>query len=253
MNIVIGSAFRNSPHEQVSRWCRQVHDLRAAMSGHSVRCVAVEGDSTNDTADDLLRTAHEYSLDLSLVHCHHGGPVFGSTESPERMACLSRVGNAIFDAVRETDDVLVYVESDLIWTPETIMRLIGHLGDIDAPDVVAPLVFAGDNFYDVYVFRGLDGERFAPFFPYHSSLISSGKTEPPYTWSDIWFTGEGIDTMPVRVKEVSSVGSCLVMRGRVARTARIRNDQALIGWCEDARRLGYRIAVAPGLTVEHPV
>lgn len=247
MNVCVASAFRNAPQPQVQRWVNQVHRLHDAMTGHTVRCVAVEGDSTDDTRFHLfnhldIASHYQENFKWDIVTCNHGGPVFGSTESPDRMACLSLVGNAIFDSVRDSDDVLVYVESDLIWTPETIMSLIEHLANTD---VVAPLVFAGDNFYDVYCYRGLDGSRFSPFAPFHESLV--------YTILRLETDGTVSEFKPPKLFPVSSVGSCLVMHGHVARSARIRNGQALVGWCEDARSLGYRISVALGLRVEHPV
>jgi acetyltransferase-like isoleucine patch superfamily enzyme len=107
---------------------------------------------------------------------------------------LSFVGNGILELVRETDDVLVYVESDLIWNAGTVLQLIGDL-QIPSVDVVAPLVFAGESFYDIWGFRGMDGERFSPAAPYHSSLAAGG-----------------VETLA----EISSAGSCLVMKGAVA-------------------------------------
>lgn len=195
-----------------------------------MRAVAVEGDSTDSTARDLKRGVQTRDLDLTVYTHNHGGPVWGSTENPARLAALSGVANKILDGVRESDDVLLYVESDLIWTPESIYQLIGYLDELKGVDVVAPLVFAGRHFYDVWAFRGLDGNRFSPFPPYHADLTE--------TTSDCTF--------------VSSVGSCLVMSERVARQVRICNGQALVGWCEEARRLGYGIVVAPNVRVEHP-
>lgn len=240
MRFVVASAHRNSAGNQVRRWISQLVALKHELRQHyycSFRAVAVEGDSTDNTRDDLVNIAAAADIDLQLVTCNHGGPVYGSTEQPERMAALSKVGNAIFDSVRESDDVLVYVESDLVWDAETVRSLIDHatLGRVDktAYDVVSPLVFAGDNHYDCWALRGLDGERFAPFPPYHSSLKSFAEIGG--------------------LVEVSSAGSCLVMRAEIVRRVRIVNDNALVGWCEEARRQGYRIWVAPELRIRHPI
>ena len=243
MKIAAASAFRNSSNQQILRWMSQLVALRAELREHyycSLRTVAVEGDSTDETAERLqAKAARELAprdIGFQLVTCNHGGPVFGSTEAPERMVALSKVGNAVFDAVRPDDDVLVYVESDLIWDAETIRGLIDYVTtrceDVaeDAPiHVIAPMVFAGDNFYDVFAYRGSDGARFSPFPPYHSSLKPS-----------------------IELVEVSSAGSCLVMTGEVARCVRIKDDNALVGWCAEARRRGYRIWVAPELRIAHP-
>ena len=87
-----------------------------------------------------------------------------------------------------------------------------------------PLVMAGDCFYDVWGYRDLNGERFSPFAPFCAGLGAS-------------------------MFEVSSIGSCLAMRGDVAMSCRIRDEYCLVGWCRDARAQGYRIAVCPDLMV----
>jgi len=224
VNIAVGSAFRNSAW-RLGQYLARVQALRDhAGRDHVVRVIAVEGDSKDNTYE-LLRTAGPL---VSVRKCSHGGPIYGSTERPERMKALSRVGNAIFEAVREDDDVLVYIESDLLWDPHTIGSLIDMAIRRDGGyDVFAPLVFAGLSFYDVWGFRK-DGARFAPFPPYHSGLAKTGLTE------------------------VDSVGSCLVMRGDVARDVRIENEHCLVGWCESARSKGYRIATHAEFRITHP-
>lgn len=232
MHFCIASAFRNAAGQQITRWMDQIINLRRELRQKHfcyLRAVAVEGDSRDATRAQLEALADKMKglFELEIVTCNHGGPVYGSTESPQRMEALSKVGNAIFDSVRENDDILVYVESDLIWDGATISALIDHVV-ADESDIVSPLVFAGENFYDVYGYRGLDGNRFAPFPPYHSSLNS------------------------IVLTEVSNVGSCLVMRGEVARKVRIVNGDALVGWCEQARKQGYTISVDPSLSIRHP-
>lgn len=227
MQIVIGSAWRNSAH-RAQRYMSQVVALAVhAGVDHRVRVLAVEGDSKDATREALTAAAAAIGLPLQLETLNHGGPWFGSTEAPERLRALSRVGNKVFESVAADDDVLVYVESDLVWDAHTIGTLIDRAARRDGGfDVFAPLVFAGGNFYDVWGFRGLDFTRFAPFPPYHNSL-----------------RGE--------LTEVSSAGSCLVMRGEIARAIRITNDYCLVGWCEQARKAGYRIAVDPTFRVSH--
>ena len=224
MNIVFGSAFRNSGSRALT-YLERVVAFRDLVPWHQVRVVAAEGDSTDNTREVLATGAAYHRLPIEILRCDHGGPVFGSTEHPERMTALSKVGNAIFDAVRHEDDALVYIENDLTWKAETIRQLVNAAVNYTGYDVIAPMVMASTAFYDIWGFRGLDGERFSPFAPYHPSYKSN------------------------EVFEVASVGSCLVMRGHVARLCRIRNDYCLVGWCEDARSKGFRIAVRPDLIV----
>jgi GT2 family glycosyltransferase len=232
MNIAVGSAFRNATH-YLPRYFSQVAALRDLVRGkHNVRVIAVEGDSHDDTANALSRIASTFGIDVEVRQHSHGRPWFGSTESPERMACLSGVGNAILDGVGPLDDVLVYVESDLLWEPFTIATLVECAAvKWRGYDIVAPMPFAGANFYDIWAFRGMDDQRFSPFKPYHASLI-----DREYFWT-----------------EVHSVGSCLVMRSEVARDRDCRmTDGALVEFCARAREAGYRIGVNPTLKVHHP-
>lgn len=224
MNIAVGSAFRNSAN-RIPVYLRQVGLLQTHVGPeHNVRVIAVEGDSTDSTKDVLLS-----SPDWVHYHeCSHGGPIYGSTEDPARMRALSSVGNTILAGVTQTDDVLVYVESDLIWDAHTI----GSLVDIafegrDNTDIVAPLIMAGDLFYDIWAFRR-DGNRFSPFWPHFPGLY---------------------DTVSL---PVDSAGSCLVMRAEVARQCRIRDDNALVGFCDDATSKGFNIRVDHRWVVRHP-
>ena len=222
MRIVIGSAFRNM-NQRLGTYFDQVNALAALVGReHSVRVIAVEGDSTDDTRRGLRI---DWGVPVQCIEHDHGKRVWGSIVDPERMLALSAVANHIFASVRDDDDVLVYVESDLLWAPETMLGLMAKSGVVT--DVVAPLVFAGDAFYDIWAFRK-DGEAFTPFPPYHPGLNMAGVTK------------------------VDSVGSCLVMGAHVARMTPSMTHGALVEWCGNARRTGFSIGVAPQLRIEHP-
>lgn len=226
MNIVIGSMFRNTAGRHNHLYFLRMVDLLAAagMRGDKVRLALVEGDSSDDTRGELERYAVSLGLPLDLITRNHGGPVYGSTEEPSRMQALSYVANGFMEAVRETDDVAMYVESDLIWTP----KVFYHLADQLRPgvDVIAPLVFAGTAFYDIWGFRK-SGIRFGPFEPFHHELVQDGLTE------------------------VDSVGSCLVMRPEVAMRTRM-TDYALVQFCDNARAGGYHVWVDARERIFHP-
>lgn len=229
MNIAVGSCFRDCAGRQIDRFLDQVQALMLHVGpSHNVRVIAVEGNSLDYTRLELVAGAKRRSVELTLHTCNVAGPRYGSVELPERLEALSAVGNAILSGVEPADDVLVYVESDLIWGPHEIGSLIDAAYTPTQFDVFAPLVFAGQHFYDVWGFRGLDGERFAPFAPYHASLRGTEQVE------------------------VSSVGSCLVMRREIAERCRMRNGGALVDFCGDVRARGYKIAVWPLFRVEHP-
>lgn len=226
MNVVIGSAFRNMAG-RVDQYFAQVAALKQALIKHPLRVIAVEGDSTDATLAGLARGATEVDVPIDIRIHDHGHPPFASTEAEERMAALTGVSEEIFAGLTDDDDVLIYVESDLIWGPRTMLGLIDILTEEDGVDVVAPLVKAGNAFYDIWAFRK-DGERFhSGPEPYHAAAT------PPLT-------------------EVDSAGSCLVMRAETGREVRYARRGALVAWCEAARTLGNRIWVAHDLVIRHP-
>ena len=246
MNLCIISAWRNSAHN-IPRYFQQVAALRKhGGSKLAVRVVAVEGDSTDSTRDLLLHYRHTLgkgmeldSLDdaVQIVTHNHGGRVFHSTEDPDRLAALTGVMRAGMGAVCPNygdDEMVLYVESDLIWDAHQVGSVIDLAARREhGMDVIAPLVFAGPHFYDVLCYRGMDGQRFSPSPPYHRSL----------RWP----------MMLSSVCQVSSVGSCLAFRAELARNVVPLGEQGLLSWCAGAQAQGYKIGVAPMWRVEHPV
>jgi hypothetical protein len=230
LNVVLISAHRNTASSHLRRWLNQVDALQAHLTknGVSFRAVAVEGDSTDKTRRELQWAAACRPW-LEWSPYDHGGPPYGSTEEPARMAQLSGVANAMLDCVRPTDDIFVYVESDLIWDAETIFNLVRSLEMDEYANVMAPLVFAGPHFYDVWGFRGLDGDRFSPFHPYHRSA------------------------QVAKTFEVASIGSCFAAYSYLATDKTVRmSDGALVEWCALVRCGDWNIYVDPLLHIQHP-
>jgi hypothetical protein len=225
MNVAIGSAFRNCAGI-VSRWQHQVEMLQEHLG--PLHLLMIWGDCIDGTLQRLMQAASDLRpASAQFVERSHGGPVFHSTENPDRMKALSFVGNGILESVDDDIDVLIYVESDLVWDPKTMVHLIDRLRFPDV-DMVSPLIFAGDLFYDVWGHRGLDERRLSPFHPHHPDVKFDGALTP-----------------------MSSVGSCLVMRGEVARRCRIIEDNALVGFCKDVRTKGFHIWLDATQKVRH--
>lgn len=241
--VCIGSAFRNSSGVQIRRYFSQVEALRAALGAGGIDLFLglVEGDSRDSTRRDLEHAMGPYRG--SLLDRSHGGPVYGSTEQPERFRALQGVGNGILESCPGDVDALVYVESDLLWDAATIVSLLERL-DKGRVDCVAPLIMAGNHFYDVFAFRGLDGGRFAPFKPYHREAGEAGAVEDDSAPAGV--------KLPGGILEVSSAGSCLVMRAEMAWTCRVPPEDGLVGFCRDARSQGYRIWADFDRIVRHP-
>jgi len=228
MRVAVGSAFRNSSrNHHLDRYFDQVLRLRDILHsrGDFIRVIAVEGDSRDDTRAQLMSRALKSILSLCLHTRNHGCREWGSVESPERMEKLSYVLNGVLEGVHQEDEVLIYVESDLVWSPETFIRLIEQLKP--GVDVIAPLIFAGEHFYDVWGFRK-NGARFGPFYPYHHELLE--------------------DQLTV----VDSVGSSFVMRAEVARGCRSIDGEALVGLCRDVWAKHYSVYCDARERINHP-
>lgn len=236
MNIVVVSLFRNMSG-RINRYYQQLHALQQHVGAeHQVSAIAVEGDSFDDTERELVHLAELWQIPLELVKHEHGKRVFGSTEEPERLEALTGVMTAGLDAARSSKaDVMLYVESDLVWSPHDVGSVIDIAERRDGDfDVVAPMIFAGEAFYDIWGFIGLDGERFGPFAPYHSSM-----------------PGGAGGSRDAQLVEISSCGSCFAMRVDALRKVRkISGAEALRSFCSSARKAKLRIAVAPAFKVE---
>lgn len=225
LQLAVLSLFRNAVYSgQIDRFMKTVSVLRDVWPGGCVRVIAVHGDSEDGTAERLMQEAERFNLALQLVERSHGQPIYGSCEHPVRLASLSFVLNGGLEAVRD-DDVVFYVESDLIWAPCTVVSLTARL--TPQTPLIAPLVYAGGAFYDTWGFR-VNGVRF-------------GSIEP---WTEMDRSGG--------LSQVESVGSCFAMLGTVARSCRVRNDYALVGFCEDVRNAGHSVWVDAAQRVEHP-
>lgn len=235
MRVCLSSMFANSTRYLV-RYTEQCRALRDALSPDELVFVWLEGNSRDGTYEVLSRLAGERAFAFRILK-HDCPTIYGSTEQPERMAQLGMLGNEILEGVVQTGaDVFLYVESDLIWSPEVMTRLVHHA--LTGPDAVSPLVMieGTDVHYDIWAVRAISsdemdgGIRFGPFAPYSHAL--EGKTGPV---------------------EVYSAGSAMAIRTEVLKAgARYRSDLAFVGLSEEMRRLGFHIYVDPALVIHHP-
>ena len=224
MNICLCSAFRDSC-EYLQRYLAQVTALDEVLHarGDKLSFVWGEGDSTDHTRRTL--NAARFRFNAVVVDCSHGGTVFDSVVVAERFRQLAHVGRCIFAEIPKTADVVVWVESDLVWQPETIVGLIDRLGDDVA--AVAPSIilhrdgWPSNTWYDTHCYYTADGKHF--------------KHRPPYHVAN---TGG--------MMEMGSVGSCVAMDAVLARAVTI-DERVIMGICEDIRKMGGRIWYDPTL------
>ena len=232
MNITLASCFRNStPYLQ--RYFRQCDALDTALyhAGHKLSFIWGEGDSTDGTLKMLH--AARWRFKVVIVDCTHGGELFPSVVNAERFRQLAFVGRQIFASIPVDTDVVVYVESDLIWQPETMLGLIEHVKPPEpiVDDPILPYAVPGSlvavappiilqrqgwqrgTWYDTHAFVA-DGVHFEHRPPWHAR-------------------NDGTSTMI----QLETAGSCLAMRAGYARAAQM-NERVLMGLCEQFREMG---------------
>jgi len=229
MNVTLLSCFRNAEN-YLNRYFNQVAELFADMSryDHDMRLIWGEGDSTDTTLEQLRVFQSLLPHRIEIVDCSHGGPEYGSVVNTDRFRQLAFVGDCMWAYIPEDADAVVYVESDLIWEPETLLTLIKRLQDYPA---ISPMVYLrrqgfGQNaFYDVWAGRK-DGKHFSHY--------------PPYC--------DGFD--PDKPFQVDSMGSCMAMRGELARGL-TWNDEVFVGICKQIYAKGSAVYLDPTLGVYH--
>lgn len=239
MRLCVVSAFRDSAGVQLQRFHRQLRALEETLRA-PLTFLACEGDSRDHTRQALIDEAGARKADAGrrtlLIEVGHGGPRYGSTEEPARLAMLSTLLNTALDHVPGKDlDAIVWVESDLIWGAHALLRLADVVRARDDVGVCGAMCYAGDPFYDTWGCRQLgNGEhRMPPFAPYFSEAYLA-----THQMGDL--------------VEMASVGSAVAFTPPVARDVRVQDGQALVGWCAEARRLKYRVWIDRACRVDHP-
>lgn len=221
--ILLTSVFRDST-SYVQRYLQQVADLRAATTT-PIHVVAVEGDSEDDTYELLAKSPE---IDTLLV-CEHGGQKWGSIDHPMRWRQIATACNtALCAAVRlsEPEDVWLYVESDLLWSPLTMLKLISDLDNVPA---VAPMSMMGGRFYDIWGHRK-DGRGFSAHPPYYPGWERDSHT----------------------LSQIDSAGSCWATNYEPLQAAEFGVKDCVLGVGRSIAEAGYSLWVDPSIAVEHP-
>lgn len=162
--IVLCSIFRDS-HSYLERYFDQIAELRERID---LKLILAEGDSVDATRPALV--GHLMGTDDVCITADHGGPKFASIDHPVRWEQIAYVVRKTLErALREQPDVLVWVESDLLWDADDLLALIDAAKNGRS---VTPMVFAeGTNrFYDVYGHR-MNGAWFMGHAPYFQGPV----------------------------------------------------------------------------------
>lgn len=228
MNVTLCSAFRNSVvNGHLERYLEQVWALHGALNerGDALHCVWGEGDSSDDSRAQLAGGL--YGWEFTLADCTHGGPAFESIENQQRFRQLAKVGNAIWAVIPEDTDAVIYVESDLVWEPATLLGLLDALTVYPA---VTPLIMdnpPANTYYDVWGSRR-NGSRFTKQPPYHPDIV------------------------PRQMLKLDSAGSCIALRWKLAQWLHFPED-CFVGFCRLLYERGGELWLDPTLPpVYHP-
>ena len=194
-------------------------------TGYHVVGITVTLDGASVTDPALLQAA---AADARVRFVPEGAAITKVETMSERSVGWARAANLALDASLERPaGRTLWVEADLDFDADLISRLLAVGGDI-----VAPRVHCEGRFYDTWGFRTKDGVRIRfdkqlLSLPRHGGLI-----------------------------DLASVGSCLLFPTEILRRGvRLPGaypDGLLVGFCQAAAQLGFRVSCAPDVIIRHP-
>jgi hypothetical protein len=228
VRITFGSMWRDMGPVVRDR-LSQYHRLYKALAerGDELTLVLVENDSIDDTYWHLNEfAACGGTMGALLIQAKDGCPHYPSKDIPDRWRHLAWVANHTLDHAGDCD-VFLYIESDLLWSTQTALKLIDHTLSADA--VCAMNMHADQRYYDIWGSRA-QGLRFKRWPPYHPIL-------------EDWESG---------LVPIDSACGAIAMKGEVARQVRFQPEDCFVGLCRDIRSKGFGLWLDPSLEVLHP-
>lgn len=234
--IVVASSFRDAvPY--LSRYFAQLVALDEALHrrGDKLMCLWGEGDSTDATLRTLQGAAFRFNA--KVIDVTHGGKKYHSIVNLQRFRQLAFVGNKIWEALPADADVVLWVESDLMWDAATLVKLIDRLQTYPC---VAPMVLdslpatgaeANRTFYDIFAYRR-NSVGFTKARPYHPDLLTLHATDG--------------------MLRMDSVGSCVALRADVAREVYFPVTDVFVGLCKLIYDNGESVWLDSTQVVWHP-
>jgi len=225
MRIVVANMWQNAT-SYIDRFVGQFAALRGAAPQHEFDLILAEGDSTdNDATWNRLNEIYPGKVFKRI----HAGQIYGPIDVTQRWLQISFVMDGVFERVRPEHDVVIWVESDLIWEPAVLLKLLDHIQK-PGVDAAVPMIMMRGTFYDSWAYRR-DGIRFSVAPPFHRVLQTPSV-------NGLYLLDSG--------------GGCVVMRGEIARTCRCRPPAlAAVGFYRDMREHGWRVWLDPTLAIHH--
>ena len=220
-NVTMLSFWRNDVGRNLT--ARAVHLLDKTYP--ELEYLWVVGDSTDSTYEALegVCASHPNGDAVDILDCGLT-PMLEDFPSP-RLRAFSRAAQfGLSKLYRDIDEVVIH-ESDIESPPDIIERLLA----VDV-DVVGAWPVLGERhvFYDIWAYRGLDGNYFTNHWPYHHSY----REDRPF--------------------RVESVGTVWCFPAEAVRRGLTCYTLGAVELCRGLREQGYRIWCDPRLTVVQP-
>jgi len=238
-NVRIGSIVRDGGG-WLPRYFVQVQELAAqlwAKRDRELSVILLEGDSSDDSWEQLISWQAESKLPIQVLKFSHGGKKYPSINKPDRWANIAKCWNYLFSWQKHEAgiDAFIYVEADLIWEPATMIQLLDDL-EIKGVDGVAPMSMLNpDFFYDIWGHRA-DGLHFTNGRPFHPWLAPDAKVPA--------------EAQNGNLLKIDSAGSCMAMRWEIVQRCTFSPVDAMIG--PDMNAKGYGLWLDKTLAVRHP-
>jgi len=238
MTAGICSLFRNSASRaDLARYQQQIASLD--WPENDVRIYCTEGNSTDDTLK-ILRAWARSDKRIKVIHHELGDHPFESIPDPSRLRALSELLRVtIRRALNDQCKQILWLESDLIWRPDLLRRLMQWELDVIAPWVWVDVGGHGESDYSALAARGEKTRVFYDTWAFHRlNGVQFEQHEP----------------MPedMRPFEVASAGSCLLMSKDAALHALPTQQNAILEACKHIRDFGYKIYCDPSTVIWHP-
>jgi hypothetical protein len=222
--IAIWSLFRDSAGAYLERYQKRFNAIDYPRD--LLRLYAVEGDSMDNTwgllANWSVQDPRIFPERLWVNIPRHAGE-----PHRDRLRALGRCGNACIERIVKDGwaEYAMLLESDLIYQPDLINKLLATGKDIISPMIWIP--FDGHiQFYDVWAFRFQAGRKFPPFTPE-------------------WY-GENYKEL----FQVQATGSVVLFKaGYLYNGARYTEEEAIVGLCKSCNA---PVWVDPNTHVIHP-
>lgn len=240
MEIGVCSFFRDSQEfcgtkiNQIPKYFQYLNQQESECDGIKLKYYLLEGDSRDNSYEVLQQYSKQYPIHLTKLEIPNNTPV-SSAGTDERRKVLSEVGNACLKPAVQEQDLVLWMESDLIPTKDMLYQLLERKSELnwDKTLAISPVaaikIYNQECFYDGWAFEGINGEKWGlndlqRFKNYNASL-----------------------------RPMKAIGSCALLNGKVLREENFDfSDGCFPKMCQIGREKGYRIYCDLLATIFHP-